>query len=447
MTAQNSGLSAVLIGKVSEWLETSALKGLDLEPLVRGMCERIAAAGIPLVRVHLSFSMLHPLYDALGFTWERGKGISVGTFVVRNSEEVSERFTNSPYFHLLKHELSHLRRRITPGAPAEFPIMTDLQAMGATDYLAFVQSFGEMVGQGMLGSWATDEPGGFGDDEIGALLHLQSKLAVSAKMAVLNKLADNMMSTYIGENAGGRVLSGQIRRGDAETIRAVLAMVDMRNSTAFAEQDGREVYVDTLNQFFDAIGTPFHRNGGEILSFVGDGFLAVYPVERHAEPSQVGARAAMSAARQATARMHELNLTRASNGLGPIGYGIGLHMGNVKFGNVGLKNRLTFSAFGSAVNEAQRLEQLTKKFGQPIVASQAFVDYAGGDWRSEGKEQLRGSAQSVAVFVPSDLSAAVDDLAASDRDAAERRSEAEELMLLFRNSVGGRAGQLKGLPN
>jgi adenylate cyclase len=363
----------------------------------------------------------------------------------RLGDQKPERFLRSPYFLMLKNDLDHLRRRIDPSAPAEFPIIDDLKAMGVTDYLAFLQPFGDSEGRGMLGSWATDAPGGFNDDAIAALLHLQAKLAVSAKMAVLTKLSENMMATYLGDNAGRRVLSGQTRRGDAETIRAVLAMADMRNSTLLAEQGGRETYIDTLNQFFDAIAAPFHRNGGEILSFVGDGFLAVYPCERHSEPSQVAARAALAAARHASARIDELNLGRTGLGLAPIAYGIGLHVGNVMFGNVGLKNRLTFSAFGSAVNEVQRLEGLTKKFGQPVVASQIFADYCGGDWQLKGNERLRGTDHEVAVYVPSDMSAAWGELAAMEREQAERRSEAEELMLLYRSSVDNATAD--GRPN
>ena len=444
MNTHGAGVSGALIDRVSAWLEDSALNGLDLQSIVTGTCERLTAAGIPLQRVHLSFSMLHPLYDALGFTWLRGKGVSVEKFLSRQGDEKPERFLASPYFYLLKNDLNHLRRRIDPSVPSEFPVFEDLKQLGITDYLAFMQSFGDSVGRGMVGSWSTDARAGFDDDMIEALLQVQSKLAVSAKMAVLNKLAENMMSTYLGDNAGRRVLSGQTRRGDAETIRAVLAMADMRDSTVLAEQDGREVFIDTLNQFFDAIAAPFHDNGGEILSFIGDGFLAVYPAERHFEPSQVAARLAMSAARKACARVDELNRERLGQGLPPIRFGIGLHVGNVMFGNVGLKNRLTFSAFGAAVNEVQRLEDLTKGFGQPVVASQEFVDYAGGEWVLKGTEKLRGIDHEVAVFVPADLGATETDLAAAEPQTAEGRSEAEQVMLLYRNivqgeSAGGRA--------
>jgi adenylate cyclase len=427
-------VSETLLGRVSYWLQQSALNGASLEEIVQGFCERLTAAGVPLMRVHLSFSMLHPLYDALGFTWVRGKGMEIEGFRAADSEEDTARFLNSPYFHLLSNNLQHLRRQIDPLTRSEFSIFDDLKEMGATDYLAFVQSFGEGTNQGMLGSWTTDVPGGFGDNIIEALLQIQNSLAVAAKMAVLGKLADNMVTTYLGGNAGKRVLSGQVRRGDGETIRAALVMGDMRQSTILAEKAGRQVYIETLNEFFDAIAAPFNKNGGEILSFVGDGFLAVYPCGRHREPSQVAARAAMAAVRQATARMAEMNEARKKAGSGEIRYGIGLHVGNVMFGNVGLKDRLTFSTFGSAVNEVSRLEGLTKQFPYPIVASQAFATYCGGDWVTLGEKKLRGVENKLTVLAPGENNMKMSCVEAKDKSKRDVHSEAEQVMLLYRNT-------------
>ncbi|CAN7363849.1 adenylate/guanylate cyclase domain-containing protein [Rhizobium sp. LjRoot30] len=434
MNMYRANVSTTLIDRVSAWLKKAALDGENLEPLIKGFCERLAAAGLPLVRVHLSFSMLHPLYDALGFTWQRGKGVTVEGFRKVLEGPDSERILRSPYFYLLSNNLEYLRRRIDVATPSEFPVFDDLKQLGATDYLAFVQSFGDGTGQGMLGSWTTDIPGGFNDDVIEALLKIQNSLAVAAKMAVLGKLADNMLTTYLGGNAGKRVLSGQIRRGDGETIRAALVMADMRQSTLLAEKEGRQVYIDTLNQFFDAIATPFNRNGGEILSFIGDGFLAVYPCGRHREPSQKATRAAMAAVRQASLRMQELNIERKRAGVGEIRYGVGLHIGNVMFGNVGLRDRLTFSAFGGAVNEVERLQGLTKKFSQPVIASQAFATYCGGDWVTLGQERLRGLRQKVTVLLPGEGNLKVDPAEAIEKDSRDLQSEAERVMLLYRDS-------------
>ena len=426
-------VSSILLDRVSDWLIQSALAGDDLETIVRGLCERLAAAGLPLRRVHLSFSMLHPLYDALGFTWERGGGMSVEKFRTKGSEK-PERFLRSPYYYLLSNNLDYLRRRVDPNLPSEFPIFDDLKPLGITDYMAFIHSFGKETTRGMIGSWSTDNPAGFTDDMIGSLLKLQNHLAVAAKMAVLGRLADNMLTTYLGGGAGRRVLAGQIKRGDGETIRAALVMADMRKSTMIAERDGRQAYIDTLNQFFDAIAAPFNRAGGEILSFLGDGFLAVFPSGRHKDASEIACRAALSATVKATKRMAELNAERKKGGLPQIGFGVGLHVGNVMFGNVGLKDRLTFSAFGAAVNEVQRLQELTKKYHHNVIASEAFVNYCEGAWATLGNEKLRGVDEAITILAP-DLA----NIKPGDEDGAFEPtydgllSDAENVILLHRD--------------
>jgi len=433
MSTIESSVSSILLDRVAEWLTNSSLAGDDLENIVRGFCERIAAAGLPIARVHLTFSMLHPLYDALSFTWRRSSGVTIEGY--RHSAGAKpDRFLQSPYYYLLDNNLQHIRRRMTQEGPAEFPIFDDLRKEKITDYLAFVQPFGDGSVQGMMGSWSTDAHSGFSDDMIEALLRMQNHLAVAAKMAVLGKLANNMLTTYLGGDAGKRVLNGQIRRGDGETIRAALVMGDMRQSTMFAEKEGRQAYIDTLNEFFDAIAAPFNRNGGEILSFLGDGFLAVYPCGRHKDPSKIATQAALSAVYQAQARVAELNGERAEKGLSAIRYGIGLHIGNVMFGNVGLKDRLTFSAFGSAVNEVQRLQSLTKKYNREVVASQAFAGYCGGEWTTLGEEKLRGIRQKVTVLQPRITPPPLADGESFPEVAQNGLSEAEQVILLHRDA-------------
>lgn len=433
MASMHDEISEILLDQVADWLTRSSLAGDDLETMVRGFCERLAAAGLPLARVHLSFSMLHPLYDALGFTWERGRGIEIEG--LRNKALFpSERFLRSPYYHLLNHKLEHLRRRIDPAIPSEFPIFDDLKLMGITDYMAFIHPFGGGTSQGMIGSWSTDRATGFSESMISALLRIQNHLAVATKMAVLHKLADNMLTTYLGSDAGKRVLSGQIKRGEGDTIRAALVMADMRDSTRLAETAGREGYIEMLNQFFDAVAAPFNRSGGQILSFLGDGFLAVYPCERHRVPSAIACQAALSAALKANARVARLNARRELQGANAVGFGIGLHVGNVMFGNVGLSDRLTFSAFGSAVNEVQRLQLLTKKYPYQLIASKEFAGYCGGDgWLTLGTERLAGVRQKLTVLAPDMSDAAVVDDDAGLSEAHERMSDAEQVMILHRD--------------
>lgn len=434
MTAsKETHISETLIDRVVGWMRQAALRGDDLKSIVVGTCDRLAATGLPLARAHLSFSMLHPLYSASSFTWVRGAEMETMEFQTTPDGMPPDAFAKSPYYHLLNNNLEHLRRRLDTSPANEFPIFEDLRRLGVTDYLAFAQRF-EKNDRGMLGSWATDAKDGFSEDMIKALLRVQGNLAMACRMAVLGQLAENMLTTYIGGDAGKRVLSGQIRRGDGETVRAILVMGDMRNSTELAEHGSRQTFIDTLNDFFDAIAMPFNRNGGEIINFIGDGFLAVYPCHRHRIPSETAARAAMSAVRQATARMAALNQSRQVVGLEPIGFGIGLHVGNVMYGNVGLRNRLTFSAFGAAVNEVQRLESLTKKFGKPVVASEKFVTYCGGDWELLGAEKLRGIDNKVSVYLPGASNLTLKDSDALDDHVAATRSDAEQVMTLVQDN-------------
>jgi adenylate cyclase len=434
MSETASAASRALVERAADWLMAQALRDADLEAVVRGCCERLHGAGVPLARVQLSFSMLHPLYRGVGYTWRRGQGLRVDAYRHLAGGAQPDLFLKSPYYHLLKHELDHLRRRLDTGGAAEFPILDELRQEGLTDYLAFANSFVMGKGQGMLGSWATDQRGGFTDGEIEALLRIQGSLAVACKMAMRGGVAKSALSTYLGTTAGERVLSGQIKRGDGETTRAAIVWGDLRNSTEMAEQLGRQAYIDNLNGFFDATAGAVADAGGEILSFIGDGFLAVFPCERHQKGSGEACTLALSAALDAMHRMAETNRQRQANQEAALGYGLSLHIGNVMFGNVGLAERLSFSVFGSAVNEAARLETLTKKFGTPIVASEEFMAYCGGEWEALGSESLRGVNAPMAVFRPTQTERATPARQIAVRSRARDFSDAEAVVLLSRDS-------------
>jgi adenylate cyclase len=435
MNDSSSAASRSLVDRAATWLMAQSLKDADLETIVRGCCERLHGAGLPIARVQLSFSMLHPLYRGVGYTWRRGQGLRVDAYRHSADDDThADIFRKSPYYHLLKHELDHLRRRLDSNGPAEFPIFEDFRVEGLTDYLAFTNSFAMGTGQGMLGSWATDRRGGFTDAEIEALLRIQDSLAVACKMAMRGGVAKSALDTYLGAKAGGRVLAGQIKRGDGETTRAAIAWGDLRNSTAMADQLGRQAYIDTLNLFFDATAGAVADAGGEILSFIGDGFLAIFPCERNQKESSEACKLALSAALDATNRMAETNRVRVDAGQPTLGYGLSLHIGNVMFGNVGLAERLSFSVFGSAVNEAARLESLTKKFATPIVASEEFMTYCGGEWETLGVETLTGFNAPMNVFRPMQTTRALASTETVTRSRSRDFSDAEAVVLLYRDS-------------
>jgi adenylate cyclase len=392
-------VSTSLIDKVADWLMIQALEDTELDTLVNGCCERLSAAGVPLARANFSFSVLHPLYRAMGFTWRRGESLEVEGYR-HLPEGESERFLKSPYYYLLSNNLEYMRRRLDAAGPIGFPLLEDLRNGGLVDYLAFATQFRKGSGQGMLGSWATDHSDGFSESDIAALLRIQSRLAVAARMAVQSSLAKIALSTYLGANAGGRVLDGNIRRGDGETIKAAIVIGDMRNSTKLAEELGRQAYIESLNAFFDSVASAFADGGGEILSFMGDGFLAIFPSGEDPAARKEACEQAFAATVAAAERMAEVNAQRKLEGLTVIEYGLGLHIGSVMFGNVGLEDRLAFSVFGAAVNEASRLESLTKTLGVPILASEEFRSRLASRWMELGEHTMRGVAHPVTVFTP-----------------------------------------------
>ncbi len=430
-----SRTSQVLIELVADWLRKQTLKQSNLEDIVSGCCERLHAAGMPIARVQFAFSVLHPLYRAMSFTWERGKGLEVEGHR-HATDSALDRFKKSPYFHLMDKNLDHLRLRLDSKIVHQFPLVEELGKAGISDYIAFRKEFVLGSGRGMMGSWATDQEGGFVDDEIAALLRIQDRLAATCKMAVQEELALNTLTTYLGKSAGHRVLDGQIRRGDGETIKAAIVVGDMRNSTRLAEELGREAYIECLNTFFDNVAGAFADAGGEILSFMGDGFLAIFPSGDTPASRKEACITAHAAAVNATQLMTEANGERAGSGLTELGYGIGLHIGNVKFGNVGLVDRLSFSVFGSAVNEASRLESLTKVHKVPIVASEAFRSRCEGRWEEIGAETLRGVQHEITVFTPCHSSEDCGVVKLPRKVMEAHHSDAENVVLLHRGQAG-----------
>ncbi len=429
-----SRTSQVLIELVADWLRKQTLRQSNLEDIVSGCCERLHAAGMPIARVQLAFSVLHPLYRAMSFTWERGNGLEVEGHR-HTIDSTMDRFKKSPYFYLMDKNLDHLRLRLDSKIAHQFPLVDELGKAGITDYIAFRKEFVLGSGRGMMGSWATDQEGGFVDDEIAALLRIQDRLAATCKMAVQESLALNTLTTYLGKSAGHRVLDGQIRRGDGETIKAAIVMGDMRNSTRLAEELGREAYIECLNTFFDNVAGAFADAGGEILSFMGDGFLAIFPSGDTPASRKEACITAHAAAIDATRLMAEANRERATSGLTELGYGIGLHIGNVKFGNVGLADRLTFSVFGSAVNEASRLESLTKVHKVPIIASEEFRRRCEGVWEEIGAETLRGVQHEITVFTPCHGTEDSVVVKMPRKLVETHRSDAENVVLLHRGQA------------
>jgi adenylate cyclase len=392
--------SSVLIDQITDWLMGEALGEPDIGQLVDGTAARVDAAGIPIQRFHISFNVLHPLYSGLSITWRRGETVEV-VQLERTMDNSNPSWLQSPLLHLIQRRLPTLRRRLTGNeAMLDFPILEELRAGGATDYFAFAIPFGSGGEDGLVGSWATDRRRGFLDADLLALTRVQRRLAVACRMIIRGQVARNVVATYLGRSAGERVLAGQIRRGDGETIPAVIWYSDLRGSTALAETLDRDAYTQVLNRYFESIGGAVLEAGGEILDFIGDAVLAIFPVEGQRETVGNACAVALHAAQDARRRIDRANAEHRSNGMPPLSFGLALHVGDVMFGNIGTPERLTFSVIGPSVNQVARLESLTKLLGREIVASRAFAETCLEAWDSLGRHKLPGIAEPVEVFAP-----------------------------------------------
>jgi adenylate cyclase len=386
----------VLADDIAGWLAEEALGSSQPSALFEALCLRLRATGIPVLRGHVTFNVLHPLYSAGALVWT-AEGVDIR--LLGRDGQGSEEYLKSPIRHVIEHGLPLLRRRLTGRtALLDFPILTELRDRGGSDYLMIRVPFegrandGPGNRRGIIGSWVCDRPSGYTDGEIRLLQRITNRLAVALKGRLERSIADNVASAYLGRAAGEAVLNGGIHRGDGEKIQAALWYSDLRHSSTLADHDTAEGFLSVLNRYFEMTAGAIRDNGGEVVSFIGDAVLGFFRVDFEASEACARAlEAADEAGRRLVAYVPEAGGAR-------IEFGIGLHLGHVIYGNVGVPDRLQFTLVGAAVNEVARLEDLTKSLGYSLVASAAFAHEVARDWRSLGEHVLRGIANTTEVF-------------------------------------------------
>lgn len=389
-----------LITDISDWLIEEALGDPDMIDMFRRMCERIYAAGIPICRSMATWTTLHPLVAVEQATWFRSGETEFNQIL--HQRELAVGWTASPMKYMLDHETDVLRRRLTgPNRLIDFPVLEEFAERGYTDYLAMTAPYkmpgGDSANVGSLITWATDREGGFTDDDIAALQRLKVRYALAAKSVIQSRITRNITETYLGAKAAEKVLSGHIQRGDREPIDAVVWYSDMRRSTELADTLPSDEFTEILNGYFESIAGAVMEHGGEVLDFIGDAVLAIFPIPKNGNIASA-AKAATAGVKMAAGGMAKINAQREAEGLEPIGYGIGLTRGEVMFGNMGLPQRLTFSVIGPTVNEAARIETLTKTIGEPLLATAEIAAAQPQFWQPVGQHTLEGIGEKIAVY-------------------------------------------------
>lgn len=389
----------VLLDEITDWLMRRALDGSTFEDLLTGAFDGMIAAGLPIARAYVGMTTLHPLVETISYMWQPDSGLLEERYG-HGQGDTNDAWLNSPLHWLVKRRIPVMRRRLTgPEALLDFPLFEELSADGLTDYLGWLTIFDRTRSEaelGAVGSFATARQGGFTEPQIAALGRVQASLAVSLKVTAREQITENVLSAYLGEAAAEQVLNGQIQRGDGQHVQAAIWYSDLRGSTALAEKLDAETFLEALDIYFEATAGAVMAEGGQVLLLIGDAVLAIFPVEAG---DMAGACAqALRATERARRDMAAINAQREAAKAPPLQFGLGLHIGELLFGNIGTRERLQFTAVGRAVNVAARLEELTKTLGHPVLASADFARLSPDRaWEALGTRSLRGLTTSVGV--------------------------------------------------
>jgi adenylate cyclase len=388
--------------ELNVWAVRQGLHGASADLLLDGLCRRLVEAGVAVWRAFAGMRTLHPQWGGYGYIWQRDVNAIEPALFERGSQ-YNKNVANSPFGQLI-HRLEtssrdepwlDIRRRLA-GAEAQldFPVLHDLAAAGGTDYFAQVVSFGTggdpSRGTGIGYSFATDRPGGFRDDD---LMLLQAALpAVSLAMMTHagHTIASGLLAAYLGADAGRRVHAGAVARGSVDSIRAVLWYADIRGFTAIADTTPGLAVNEMLDEAFETLTAALRTRGGQVLKFMGDGMLAIFPFEDASRDETCDC--ALDAAAEAIQAIGRLNEARRAVGKPFAAVDLALHVGEVLYGNVGAADRLDFTVIGPAVNEAARIETLCEALGYNVLVSAELAAAATNSARLKlvGRHRLRG---------------------------------------------------------
>src|SRR6201997_3027635 len=378
---------------VVHWLTNDTRDERFIDNIFAELCIRLQRAGIPVKRATLHVLVHHPQWLGARILWANGMREAK---IARVDPDIRGR---SEYIGSPANEIhggaTEVRENLerNPALGRKHAVYDEMRAKGLTDYVAW--PLYHTLGTRHMVTFATDRSGGFDDAHIAGLLKLLPILALVSEIRMKNRLARTLLETYVGSHAGELILAGATRRGSGTTVRAAIMICDLRDFTRISDNWPRDDVIDLLNDYFDAMSEPIARHGGEVLKFMGDGLLAIFPLSQPSACANL--LYAVTEARQAMAALNERN---GETGRAPLNCGMGIHVGDVMYGNIGSRTRLDFTVIGPAVNMASRLEALTKQLGRTVLLSRAFADFVQSEFDLErvGEYPVRGFNEPVELF-------------------------------------------------
>ncbi len=376
---------------ITDWLRGDARRIVGMGDLIDAFAACLRRHGVPLVRMTLSVQTLHPQMLVAARQWtleDGGRDVAVpfGT-------DVTAQYLDSPIRTIFEGGAMLRRRLGDADAVLDYSILPELKDQGISDYVVLPVAFSD--GRPNAMTFATRAPNGFSDDQVAAMSAAVPVLAPLLEVQSLRRISRTVLETYLGAATGPRVLAGTIQRGDVEMIDAVLWFCDLRGFTGLSEALPPTQVIGLLNGYFEAVCGALEAHGGEVLKFIGDAVLAIFPLGDGTDVAAVCARA-VAASRDAVAAV-------AATGDARIRFGIALHLGQVVYGNIGAPDRLDFTVIGPPVNKVTRIEGLCAGLGRTLLTSSDFAAACGLPARPVGSFALKGIAGDETVYSLPDI--------------------------------------------
>ena len=389
------------LAPVTDWLAREGRLVVSPSVFIEKLMEKVLQAGVPVWRFYIGLQLIHPQLQAMGYVWRRGEHVQA--IARAYGIQFTSAYIGSP-LQEAREQGRAVRYRLDKITDKNHELLQEVRADGGTDYFAVPMRISRK-GPLPVVSFATDRKEGFSEADIEDLTRLVDMMGAVTEMHIEHGVADTVANTYLGRQISERVLNGAIRRGEGEELRAVLWFSDLRDFTGLNERLPPAEVLELLNNYFQLVGDALSSHGGEILKFIGDGVMGYFPAEDALFLPMVTA-AALGAARQLLDDTEAANEARAAAGRELLRFGIGLHVGDVTFGNIGTEDRLDFTVIGAAVNRASRLEGLTKALGVKVCASAEFNENCPQPMKTLGVHRLRGVPKPVEIFTLPDNGAA-----------------------------------------
>lgn len=395
MTSAAADIDARATEKLlTDWLIAEGTRFEAPPQFLEQLAERLRKADVPLVRLTLTLTQLHPVFRAVTYEWTAGEPAKE---IPRRRDQMTSRvFSHSPIAQVTR-TWEPLRRRLAgPDAEFDFPVLEELRDKGMTDYYVIPLDFGPRL-QGGIVTFGSDRAAGFEDRHLHLFDAISPALALVGQVHAGRRSIVGLLTTYVGDEPAQRILGGEVVQGIGHTVRALVWWCDLRGFTPLSETLPSQEMLGLLNTYFSAAVDSVTEAGGDVLKFMGDAILAIFRCEGG---DCDAATRALAAARALLARLADANAERAREGQPEIRCGIALHLGPVMYGNIGSPERLDFTVIGPTVNLVSRLAQLCRPLGEPIILSAEAAEAAATPMRPLGSHAFKGIGGDREAFAP-----------------------------------------------